>query len=174
MIPWHYISVHPPPRNIMFYTSLDLDLENQSGKCNQLIVFPYSDWNCPNLIFTISVELRLVKNSSLSNCWEYCDHWKQSTEFPSWKLSSTVSSSHSRMSSTSSLSTFSFNSYLLWLVYNYSMESFLPVMTKANTKQKNVSKYFYCYTCTGSISSSWYASLILDSTHNRKTKNVKN
>lgn len=69
MIPRHYdiISVHP--RNIMFlYLLLDLDLENHSGKCNHIIVFPYSAQNSPNLIFTISVELRLAKNSSLSNC----------------------------------------------------------------------------------------------------------
>ena len=121
-----------------------------------------------------SGEHPLERNWSRWSFFVCCVPSRWSTGCPPSRLSLTASWSPSRMSSTSSLSTFSFNSYLLWLVYNYSMESFLPVMTKANTKQKNVSKYFYCYTCTGSISSSWYASLILDSTHNRKTKNVKN
>ena len=78
----------------MFYTLLDLDLENHSGKCNQLIVFPptqlrslliwflqfqwNSDWPetqvCQIVASTATTESN-QQNSQAESCLRLCHHF---------------------------------------------------------------------------------------------------
>ena len=72
--------------------------------------------------------------------------FRQSTECPSWRLYSTVSSSPYRMCSISLLSTFSFNSSLLWSECNSSMENSSSARMQASTTPMSASKWgLNCY-----------------------------
>ena len=93
--------------------------------------------------FNFTGELQLDKSWNQLNFFEYYDLWRQSIEYPSWRLFSTVWLSPWRMCSTFSSSTSSFNSSLLWLVYNSSMESSSTARMQASMMPKSASKIIH-------------------------------
>lgn len=99
-----------------------------------------------------AVSAKIYQPSNHYGCYVYSGHWKQSNVYPNWKLYSTASSIRWKTSSIFWLFIFCSNSYLLSLVYNYSMESFSTARMVANVMLKIVGTCFVHFSNANVIS----------------------